>query len=131
MPTPVEWVGLVGGGALAKSVLDAALGRKRAKSDIHKADAESEKAEVEADAARIRNADELTEVAMKIVRPLRDELAEVREDLEAHKKADAEGKEERRRAAQEHMQWDNAVVEALRDAGIEVPPPPPLFEGGH
>lgn len=32
------------------------------------------------------------------------------------------------RLARRHMLWDNEVVPILRKAGIDIPPPPPLFE---
>lgn len=129
MPTLPEMAAMFGAGAIVKSAADSLLGRRKNRADAHKAAAEGEKAEVEADKVRIDQAKELTEIAMKLVQPLHDGLSAVTTDLQKHKEADAAARESRRRAALEHMAWDTVVVEQLRANGIEVPPPPPLFEG--
>lgn len=80
--------------------------------------------------AKVDAADKLVEIAMKLVKPVSESLDRVSADLEAHKAADEAGKAARQVNSRLHMQWDQTVAEKLRENGIHVDDPPPLYEGG-
>ncbi|WP_433568070.1 hypothetical protein ACQP1O_43280 (plasmid) [Nocardia sp. CA-151230] len=75
----------------------------------------------------------LSSVAVSLVQPLhneiaglRDELGTVRTELAAHKRATEEREAARRVAMVAHTEWDTNMAGRLRDAGFDVPEPPPL-----
>ena len=103
--------------ALLLALLVCWLGRKKGQADVKKTDAETAAA--------------LIGIAVGLVEPVSKELTSVRADLEAHKRSDAEGKAARQANSHAHMQWDQTVAEKLRENGIHVEDPPPLYEGGH
>lgn len=81
-----------------------------------------------ADAAAI-----LTTTAMSLVQPLsqqvdamRVELDAVRTELAAHKQATERREATRKLAMVAHTEWDTQMAGRLRDAGFDVPAPPPL-----
>lgn len=116
MPSLAEWIGLVtatGVGAMGKSSLDAALGRKKNRADAQKAGSEGEKAEAEA-------AEKLTQIALSLVEPVSKKLAEVSKDFEDHKAR-----------VRDHMEWDRTAAEQIRALGGDIDDPPPLYKGGH
>lgn len=123
MPSPIEWIGLLGGGAVAKSAVDALLVRRKTKADAHKSDAEGDLAEASA-------AEKLAQTALTLVEEMRGQLGTVQHDLEAHKLADAQARAARLESAREHMKWDKAAAEQIRALGGDIPDPPPLYEGG-
>lgn len=109
MATLLDWMETLGVPALLLALLAWWLGRRKAKVDA---------------------ADKLVEIAMKLVKPVSESLDRVSADLEAHKAADAEGKAARQANSRAHMLWDQTVAEKLRENGIHVEDPPPLYEGG-
>lgn len=113
----LEWLDTLGVGAFLLAALAWAVSRRKTKSEVKKTDTET--------------ADKLIDIAMGLVEPVSQQLQRVSADLEAHKLADAKGKAAREENSRAHMHWDQTVAEKLRENGIHVDDPPPLYEGGH
>lgn len=123
------WGVIIGAGVTALlGILGIAANRKKTTADTSSSTAAA--------------AETIAKAANAILSPLRAELEQVQEDqkvtradlevtkakLQDHIDADARGKAVRAVKNEAHQEWDELMAERLRDAGLEVPDPPPLHE---
>lgn len=107
--TPLEWAGILtafGGTGLLGHV----SGRKLSRANASKASAEAVNAAADA-------ADKLTSIAVRLVEPVSEKLEKVERKLDAHVNR-----------ARAHTVWDIETAQTLRDNGLPVSNPPPLFD---
>lgn len=109
-------VGSVGGLAGVVAVVNAKSIRSKtyAEADQIKAAAESS----EADAAT-----KITDAALKLLQPVQTEVSELRGRVNTLETA----ARTQHMLLVEHSVWDHLALARMRDAGVELPPIPPLF----
>jgi len=116
-------VGAVGGLAGLSALMKARAEKKKLAAEAGKVEAETDK--VDADTAS-----QLTDVALRLVQPLSAELNTLRT---AHATTQARvgqlesDQHTQRMLLVEHSVWDHLALARMKDAGVDLPPIPPLF----
>lgn len=94
-----------------------------AKASGRKTDAEAEQARAAADNNEADAATKITDAALRLLDPVQQQVAELRGrvgQLESDQRT-------QHMLLVEHSVWDHLALARMKDAGVELPPIPPLF----
>lgn len=113
-------------GTIIVAILGWAGGRHLTAAQARKANAESESATAQAAQAISQAAQAIVDPLVEQHRKAHGRIEGLEQRLQDHIDADIAKQERQDEINREHAAWDASVSQALRGAGIDVPPPPPL-----
>ena len=128
-----DWLAITGAVAAALGTIGGLAGVTsllKARAEKRKLAAETEKTAAEADKVDADAAAQLTDVALRLVQPLSTELDTLRQSHASTQARVAQLESDQhtqRMLLVEHSVWDHLALARMQDAGVDLPPIPPLF----